>query len=97
MTTKNFIKQANGEIFLTPIGTSLDDLMIECQEKDSTKNSRWNARLKLEKNIKFFLTHKLQEMAEVARKEVLDMISSNEGWEESRDFYAKKLGLKLKY
>ena len=29
--------------------------------------------------------------------ETLDFISKNEGWEESRDYYAEKLGLPLKY
>jgi len=31
------------------------------------------------------------------RKRVLELISKNEGWEETRDFYAKKLGIKPKY
>jgi hypothetical protein len=31
------------------------------------------------------------------RKEVLDYIAHDQGWEESRDIYAEKFGLQIKY
>lgn len=34
---------------------------------------------------------------ENAKQEVLDYIALGEGWEETRDFYAEKLGLTVKY
>jgi len=38
-----------------------------------------------------------ESLLEKERLRVLDFISSNEGWEESRDIYAKKLKLPVKY
>ena len=47
----------------------------------------------LTEDVKDFLDSAIEK----AVKQALDMIAENEGWEESRDFYAKKLGLKTIY
>ena len=43
------------------------------------------------------LVDSIEHLLEKERLRVLDFISSNEGWEESRDIYAKKLKLPVKY
>ena len=43
------------------------------------------------------LESSLTKAVESERKRVLEMIANDQGWEESRDIYAKKLGLPLKY
>ena len=40
-----------------------------------------------------FLSEALDQMAE----SILELISQDQGWEESRDYYARKLGLPMKY
>jgi hypothetical protein len=37
------------------------------------------------------------ELIKSKETEVLDLIATNEGWEESRDYYAKKLDIERKY
>lgn len=38
-----------------------------------------------------------EQLLKQKEESVLDFIADNEGWEEKRDYYAEKLGVKLRY
>jgi hypothetical protein len=72
--------------------TNIDDIFEEF-EKDYQEGSGSMAFAKASIKAKT----KLEALISAAKKEVLETIARNEGWEDSRDFYAAQFGIPYKY
>lgn len=65
--------------------------------KDGKTTNEWKEYRKAKVKLSQEISQSIKLVEQETRKETLDLIAEDQGWEESRDIYADALGLPLKY